>query len=114
MKIVNLTRRCALVEQGQIARTFWERLRGLLGRVLLAPGDGLWLPGTKSVHTVGMRFAIDVVFVDRHNRIICMIPAMSPGRISPYVPRAIGALELPPETLRATHTQLRDEMEIDV
>jgi uncharacterized membrane protein (UPF0127 family) len=115
MRVANVTKNRLLVEngKGQIARTRWERLWGLLGRAVLAPGTGLWLPGTKAVHTFGMRFAIDVVFVDRHNKITHLIPRMPPFRVSPYVRYAVGALELPPETLQATDTQLDDTLEFN-
>lgn len=115
MRVANVSRNRLLVEngKGQIAGTRWERLWGLLGRAFLAPGAGLWLPGTKAVHTFGMRFAIDVVFVDRHNKITHLIPRMPPFRVSPYVRHAVGALELPTETLQATGTQLNDTLEFN-
>jgi uncharacterized membrane protein (UPF0127 family) len=115
MRVANVTKNLLLVKsgRGQIARSRWARLCGLIGRAFLAPGAGLWLPGTKSVHTFGMRFAIDVVFVDADNKITHLIPRIPPFRVSPYVTRAVGALELPSETLRATDTQLDDTLEFN-
>ncbi|MFM0718553.1 DUF192 domain-containing protein [Paraburkholderia strydomiana] len=55
-----------------ITETTRERLRGLLTRDHLAPGEALLLERCGSVHTFGMRFAIDVVFVDRHRRIVAI------------------------------------------
>ncbi len=50
--------RCAVADRP------WTRLRGLLGRSGLGEGEGMMFPGTGSVHTMFMRFAIDVVFLD--------------------------------------------------
>ena len=113
MQVLNLTRKCCLVEKnkGRVARSHWDRLRGLIGRTVFGQGEGLWLPGTRAIHTFGMRFPIDVVFVDQHNRILYLMPSLAPGRVSPAFPRARGTLELPPETLRTTSTQLNDELE---
>ncbi|MEX1227406.1 MAG: DUF192 domain-containing protein [Marinobacter sp.] len=47
-----------------LADTFWTRLRGLLGRSGLEPGEGLLISPCRDVHTCGMRFPIDIVFLD--------------------------------------------------
>lgn len=59
------------------ARTFLERGRGLLGRPRLLEGQALWIAPCPSIHTVGMRYAIDVVFLDADNRVLrlaCRVP----------------------------------------
>lgn len=74
----------------EVAATRRARGRGLLGRDGL---DGaLWLPGVRSVHTVGMRFAIDVAWVDRSGR-VCRVRTVVPRRASGWVPGAAGVLE---------------------
>lgn len=73
-----------------VARTRRERGRGLLGRDGLA--GALWLPGVRSVHTVGMRFAIDVAWIDRAGS-VRRIARMGPGRVSAWLPSAAGVLE---------------------
>lgn len=57
-----------------------ERARGLLGRGALAPHEGLLLRRCRSVHTFGMRFAIDAILLDRHDRVIAIV-RMPPGRV---------------------------------
>ena len=57
-----LLRDGAVLANAEIAGTYAERMRGLLGRA--AYEGGLVLPHTRSVHTMGMRFAIDVAFLD--------------------------------------------------
>jgi len=70
IKILNLTRNITLTENTIIADSFFSRLQGLLGKDGLARGEGLILKPCDSIHTFFMRFAIDVVFVDRNNRVI--------------------------------------------
>jgi uncharacterized protein len=67
-----------------------ERRRGLLG---IDSFDGaMWFPGIKSVHTFGMRFAIDVAYIDDSGK-VTRIQTMRPGRLGPWVRRAAGILE---------------------
>ena len=64
----------------RVASTFGARLRGLLGRAGLAPGEGLLLPRTRSIHTHFMRFPIDVVFLDADERVVRIVPSLPPWR----------------------------------
>ncbi|MEX0985007.1 MAG: DUF192 domain-containing protein [Actinomycetota bacterium] len=57
-----------------------ERARGLLGRDGLAPDEALLLRRCRSVHTFGMRFAIEVVLLDRDMQPFDVI-SMKPGRV---------------------------------
>src|SRR5579871_1504765 len=84
------------------AHTHWARLRGLLGRSPLAPGDGLWLRPCRQVHTFGLRDAIDVVFLDEAGRVLRAVGDLAPRRISPHVTAAASVLELPAGTLART------------
>jgi hypothetical protein len=73
----------------------------LLGLALLdrdRAGPGLLLPRCRSVHTIGMRFALDVVFLDRELRVIATRRSVPPGRV--VVERAADAvLELPSQSV---------------
>ena len=77
-----------------ITQTARERMRGLLGRDHLAPGEALLLERCGSVHTFGMRFAIDVVFLDRHRRIVAIHHDV-PRRRMLFSLRATQTLEMP-------------------
>ncbi len=71
-----------------------SRLRGLMGRRALAPGEGLLLKPTPSIHTCFMRFAIDAVFLDSELRVLAVEPEVRPWRFAGR--RRTGAvLELP-------------------
>jgi uncharacterized membrane protein (UPF0127 family) len=75
------------------ARTPWARLRGLLGAAPLAPGEGLLLERCRAVHTVGMRRAIDVVFVAADGAVIELRRGLGAGRFA-VCARAWSVLEL--------------------
>ena len=73
-------------------------LSRLLGLSLLRPGragEGLLIPGCRSVHTFGMRFALDVVFLDRARRPISTSGGRCRGTASSRDRRAAAVLELP-------------------
>ncbi|MHB1415643.1 MAG: DUF192 domain-containing protein [Chloroflexota bacterium] len=109
--------RVSNTKQGQVlatdcveAKGFWQRGRGLLFRPPLKPGEGLLLTPCQSVHTFLMGFAIDVVFLDARGKVVHLIEAMVPQRISPIVWRARSTLELPPGTIGNTKTKVGDEL----
>jgi uncharacterized membrane protein (UPF0127 family) len=68
--------------QVEIARTFLKRLIGLMGRSILMEDQGLYFPGCKSIHTFGMKFAIDVLFMDKNMKITKMISCLKPNRVA--------------------------------
>jgi uncharacterized membrane protein (UPF0127 family) len=82
---------------GVVIRVASSRLARLLGLALLPgmPADsGLLIPRCRSVHTFGMRFALDLVFLDREGGVVRTVHAVGPGRVV-SCPGAAGVLELP-------------------
>lgn len=77
----------------EVAETARERARGLLGRSSLTPGRAMWLAPCRSIHTVGMRFAIDVAFLDRDARVLTIREQVPPFRLTWGGWRATGVLE---------------------
>jgi uncharacterized membrane protein (UPF0127 family) len=67
-------------ERCVVADRPWSRMRGLLGRDELPPGEGILLRPCGSVHTLFMRFPIDVVFCDGDLRVLSVSPAVPPWR----------------------------------
>ena len=63
------------------AATTVDRMRGLLGRSSLGPGAALLIERCGAVHTVGMRFALDLVFLDRGWRVVRVMRNVRPGRL---------------------------------
>ena len=110
----NRTRNATLVADGVVANNWWTRLRGLLGHPPLKSGEGLLLRGEKAIHSVGMSFPIDVLFLDRAGRVVHLIPAMPPLRCSPFIAQAADVLELPAGTIAQTDTTLGDQIELEI
>lgn len=113
MRAINRTRNAVLVTNGTVAASAWSRLRGLLGHAPLQAGEGLLLRGEKAIHTIGMSFPIDVLFLDRAGRVVHLAHGMPPLRASPIVFGAADILEMPAGTLRGTGTALGDQIEIE-
>jgi uncharacterized membrane protein (UPF0127 family) len=76
------------------ATNFVARMFGLLWRRPLAAGEALWLNPCASVHTLGMRYPIDVVFLDRDGAVVETKTALAPRRMA-GARRARSVLELP-------------------
>ena len=110
LRAVNTTRGILLADRLERADSFLGRLKGLLGRSELAAGTGLLISHCTSVHCIGMAFAIDVLHLDRQNRVKRVIRNMWPGRIGPWVPGGASVLELPAGA--AFMTQVGDQIEI--
>jgi uncharacterized membrane protein (UPF0127 family) len=76
-----------------VARTRRERLLGLAFRSRPPEGRGLLFPRCRSVHTFGMRFPIDVVFIDGHGRVLRIAAGVRPGRVV-CCRQAVGVVEV--------------------
>jgi uncharacterized membrane protein (UPF0127 family) len=83
----------------EMARSSWSRFMGLMGRDGLAVGAGLWIEPCNSIHMFFMRFAIDVLFLDRNNHVKKVMLNLKPWRISPIVFGSRTVVELPAGTL---------------
>jgi uncharacterized membrane protein (UPF0127 family) len=110
LRVSNLTRSTVLATCMEVADSAAKRNKGLLGRDGLAPGEGLWIRPCEAVHTFWMRFPIDLVYLDRKNRIRKLVSAVPPWRLSGCL-RAHSILELPSGTIRETQTQPGDTLE---
>lgn len=91
--IISSTKR-VLVGNLTVADSIFKRAKGLLGRTFLASDSGLLLKPCKAVHTFGMKFAIDVVFLDKENRVIDVIETLKPNRMTAIYCHAATVLEL--------------------
>jgi uncharacterized membrane protein (UPF0127 family) len=86
------------------------RLRGLLGRIALKPDDGIWLVPSRGIHTIGMLFAIDLIYLDAANRVIHLVEHLGPFRISPIRIKCASILELKSRAIYSSNTQVGDEL----
>jgi uncharacterized protein len=97
----------------RVARSLVSRGRGLMLRRSLDPDDGLLIDPFLSIHTMWMRFAIDVLYVDREGTVVRADAAMKPWRVGPIFTGARYVIELPPGTIGATGTQAGDRLWIE-
>lgn len=82
----NVTRRSRIATSVRRAISFWERGAGLLALPPLQPGEALWLEPCGSIHTWGMRYAIDVVFLNKDLRVLAVWRNVRPWKIA-WAPR---------------------------
>jgi uncharacterized membrane protein (UPF0127 family)/tetratricopeptide (TPR) repeat protein len=108
--VVNATRGRTLGDRVAVADRWWTRLRGLLGRPPLRPGEGLLITPCRGVHMFGMRYPLDVAFVDGAGGVVALYHALAPGRRTRMHRGAEHALELPAGVLRETETREGDTL----
>jgi hypothetical protein len=110
LRVSNQTRGTVLAARIEVADTGAKRNKGLLGRSGLEAGGGLWIVPCQSVHTFFMKFPIDLVYLDRKNRIKKVCDSVPAWRMSVCL-SAHSILELPAGTIRGTQTQAGDTVE---
>lgn len=108
MRIYNSSNDTVLVENAVVARTFSEKVKGLLGE---------WEPKAMvfktrwGIHTIGMRFPIDIAVCDHEGCVVAAHENLSPGCIFFWNPRYSTVVELPAGTLQKTKTKKSDRLE---
>lgn len=112
VRVVNRTRDLVLAEHAQLADTYWTRFLGLMGRRELAPGSGLVLQPGGGVHMWFMRIPLDVVHVDKHDRVTHVLRYIKPWRLGPLCVGNKLAIELPVGA--AGQTQVGDIVQVEV
>jgi len=107
--VVNLDTSREIAARVGVARSFWARGRGLLGRRALPEGEGLLIEHCRQIHMFFMAFPIDVLHVQRlsrtEGRVARVLDTIRPFRVGPLVWRSDYVIELPPGTAGRTGTQ---------
>jgi uncharacterized membrane protein (UPF0127 family) len=111
LKITNSTRHTELANNVEVADKGAKRRTGLLGRGSLSSNEGLWILPCEAVHTVGMRFSIDLIYLDRKLCVKKVRSSIPPWRLSACL-SAHSVLELAPGTILRSETQRGDRLEI--
>ncbi len=101
-----------MADRALIADDSKSRRTGLLKHDGLAAGEGLWLAPCEAVHTFGMKFPIDVLFLDKKRKVLKIRPDMRKGKMAACL-RAHSVLELPSGMAAATRTAPGDELEFE-
>lgn len=110
--VFNRTKQTFLADRVEVADSMVSRLVGLLGRRSLTPGGGLWIFPSRGIHTWGMVFDIDVVFLDRNLRVVGLRELVRPFSITPINLSAESVIELPAHTIFKSRTEVGDEIVI--
>lgn len=114
MPVINLTKQTWLATKVRKADNFLTRLIGLLKRTHLGPEEALWLMPSKGIHTIGMKFPIDVVFLNRDHQVLGLMSGLVPYRVSAVHLRGYSVLELPNGTIKKSRTEIGDKLEISL
>ena len=110
--VFNKTKQTFLAYRVKVADTILTRLIGLLGKRSLDADSGLWIFPSRGIHTLGMMFDIDVVFLDKDYKVVGVHEVIHPFSMTGLYLNAESALELPPHTIFKTRTSVGDEMMI--
>ena len=113
MQMLTISRRGAdrpIYPRVHHARTLWQRLRGLLGRPALIRGEGLLITPCNSVHTFGMRYPLDLVFLDHGGTVVKCVTGLRPYCIA-AARRARHTLELAPGSIASAHILVGDVLQ---
>ena len=112
--VYNKTRETFVATEAAVANDYFRRLIGLLGKThrWAKPGRGLWITPSRGVHTIGMLFPIDLIFLNRNKEVVHIEEHVRPFRISKVSMKASSVLELPVHTIYLTGTKVGDRLEI--
>jgi uncharacterized protein len=110
----NRTRNAYLASRLSVADTHWSRLRGLMwtNAASFPAGTGLWIVPSRGVHTLAMKFPIDVLYLDADKLVVHVEQNLKPWRVARVSMRTASVLELPGNTVELNGTTVGDEIEI--
>ena len=111
--VYNKTRETFVATEATVADSYLRRLVGLLGKTKrwARHGCGLWIVPSRGVHTIGMMFPIDLIFLSKEKEVVHVEEFVRPFRISSVL-KAASVLELPAHTIYRTRTSVGDRLEI--
>jgi len=110
--LINSRNGCWVCSEVSYANTWLTRMIGLLSRHTLYDGEGLWLSPCHSIHTIGMKFPIDVIFLDKHNYVRKVVEQLKPYRICISCKGSFSVLELPVGIISKTLLQKGDRLSV--
>lgn len=112
MKIINASRQTIISGDAVIANSLFSRVKGLLGKKEFKAGSAIILKPCNSIHTFFMKFPIDVMFLDKRDKVVKVIHSLKPNRITSIYWRASYVIELPADTFKKFPTAASDIIEI--
>lgn len=110
--VYNQTRECFLSLGVTPADTVFARLKGLIGRLNMRSDEGLWVVPSSGVHTWGVLFPLDLIYLDENLRVVYVTEHFPRFKVAPLKIRAASVLELPTHTIYSSQTQPGDQLVI--
>jgi hypothetical protein len=113
MIVTNSARGTTIGETIEVAASASQKVKGLLGRECLEDGQGLLFKGAGSLHTMFMRFPIDIIYADKHGKVVKIAKAVNPFKLVAAPLRCYYALELPAGAIDDSKTQVGDHLSFE-
>ena len=113
MIIQNKTQQSLLAPNALLAKTFFSRARGLLGRKELAVGEALIIPQCPAIHMFFMKFPIDAIFADKSRKVVGLVSNIKPFSMSTFFFRGYYAIELKAGTIAASGIKIGDVLSFE-
>ena len=110
VSILNITKNTIIARKGVIADTFFSRMIGLLNRQSLLQGEALVITRCQSIHMLFMRFAIDVIFVDKDNFVVGLVKRIKPFCCSRIFFNSNYVIEVLPGVIVQSNTSVGDKI----
>jgi uncharacterized protein len=108
--VFNKTRESFLSLSVSAADTHLTRLKGLLGKLRLKADEGIWVVPSQGVHTFGVLFPVDLIYLDSALRVVHLIESFPSFRIGPIKRNCTSVLELATRTIYSSQTQVGDQL----
>lgn len=111
MKIITIRNKetnALIADNIGLANTMITRFVGLMNKKKLEDNEGILLTPCSSIHMMFMKFPLDIVFLDKKNKVIKIIENIKPWKISPVVFMAQSVLELPSGTVSKIGLKIND------
>lgn len=106
----NVTRQAFISLGVGIADSPFARLRGLLGKTRMRSDEALWVVPSRGIHSIGLMFSIDVVYLDSELRVIDIVESLAPLRVARIRLRCASVLQLPVRSVVDSGTQIGDQL----
>lgn len=113
MKIYSNKRKNTICQNTKIAKSFSSRLKGLLGLNSFTNFDGLLLINCRQIHSIGMKFIFDAIYLDKNYKILSKYSNIAKNKILPYNINAKYVLELPSGTIEKYALQIDEYLEFE-
>jgi uncharacterized protein len=107
--VFNKTRESLLSLNVTSADTHFARLKGLIGKLRLRSDEGLWVTPSNGIHSIGLLFPIDLIYLDADNRVLHLTESFGTFRIGPILMNCCSVLELASRSIYCSQTQVGDE-----